>query len=187
MNIGEIYTEISTHMLNGVMIHESMANYYDFLGLKGYSKCHEYHYLSELNEQRKINSYYINHYNKLIENKAIAQPDIIPNNWYNHVRQDVDFNTKINAIKNGFTKWVKWENDTKKFYEKMYIELMNINEITSAIRIKELIYDVDEELKDAENEFLNIETIDYDLSQIISEQELLYNKFNKKISKIKMF
>ena len=45
MTIKEIYAQIAEHMIKGMMIHEQLANYYDFLGLKGYKRCHEYHYM----------------------------------------------------------------------------------------------------------------------------------------------
>ncbi len=35
MTIEEIFSEISKHMIEGIMIHAQMADYYNFLGLKG--------------------------------------------------------------------------------------------------------------------------------------------------------
>ena len=66
MTIEEIYGRISKHMILGMMIHDQLANYYDFLGLKGYKRCHEYHFLSETCAYRGLNRYFINHHNKLI-------------------------------------------------------------------------------------------------------------------------
>ena len=47
MTIAEIYAKINEHMINGLMLHDQLANYYDFLGLEGYKRCHEYHYFKE--------------------------------------------------------------------------------------------------------------------------------------------
>ena len=44
MTIDEIFAELGAHMIKGLMIHNQMMVYYDFLYLPGYSKCHEYHY-----------------------------------------------------------------------------------------------------------------------------------------------
>ena len=35
MTVEEIYAELSAHMIKGIMMHEQLANYYDFLGLEG--------------------------------------------------------------------------------------------------------------------------------------------------------
>ena len=34
MTVEEIFKELATHALKGMMVHEEMCNYYDFLGLK---------------------------------------------------------------------------------------------------------------------------------------------------------
>ena len=119
MTVEEIFATISSHMVKGLMIHTQLADYYDFLGLCGYKRCHEYHALKETCSYRGINRYYINHYNKLVVEQPIENPEVIPQNWYQYTRQDVDANTKRNAVKNGLDKWVEWEQETKKLYEQM--------------------------------------------------------------------
>ena len=183
MTVEEIYAELSQHMIQGIMMHEQLANYYDFLGLKGYKRCHEYHYIAETCAHRGLNRYFINHHNKLIPYRDVENPDVMPNTWYNHVRSDVDANTKKNAVRIGLTKWVDWERDTKKLYEHMYKELMEIDEVASAIKVKELICDVDCELKKAERYWLDKEAIGYDMPTIISEQKSKHNKYKRKMRK----
>ena len=158
------------------MIHEQLANYYDFLGLEGYKRCHEYHMLKEMCGQRSLNRYYINHYNKLIPEQQIDSPEIIPAGWYQHKRSDVDTATKKNSVKSGLTKWVEWERSTKLLYQKLYSELMNLDEVAGALKVKEFIYDVDCELKKAERYWLNKEATGYDINGIISEQKSRHKK-----------
>lgn len=181
MTVDELFSELSVHMIKGMMLHEQMANYYHFLGLEGYKKCHEYHYISESLTFRKLNCFYVEQYNKLIPNVKIENTDIIPNNWYNHVRQDVDTNTKRNAIQSGLVKWVKWEKDTKVLLEQTYRDLIDIDEVAGALFISEMIKDVCEEIKDAEQYHLNKESIAYDMIQIIDEQKKDSSKYSKKI------
>ena len=183
MTVDEIFAEVSAHMIKGLMIHTQLADYYDFLGLQGYKRCHEYHALKESCSYRGINRYFINHYNKLVPEKEIENPDIIPENWYRYTRQDVDANTKRNAVKSGLEKWVEWEQDTKKFYEQMYVELMNLQEVSGALKMKELICDVDQELKKAQRYHLNKMATDYNINSIISEQGRKHKKYKKKLEK----
>jgi len=39
MTVDEIFNTIAAHMEKGVRIHKAMMQAYDFLALKGYSKC----------------------------------------------------------------------------------------------------------------------------------------------------
>jgi len=109
MTLEDIYAEISANMIKGLMVHQQFTNYYDFLGLSGYKKCHEYHYLEESYSLCKLNSYFTNHHNKIISSKAVENPNIIPQNWYSHERDDVDVSTRRNAVRDGMIKWVEWE------------------------------------------------------------------------------
>lgn len=181
MTVNEIFTHLTSHMVEGMMYHEQMANYYDFLNLKGYKRCHEYHYLMETLNHRKIQRYYINHYQKLIEDGEIRNPNGIPSNWYRHVRQDVDGTTKKNSVKAGIESWVSWEKHTKDLYSELYIELVNLGEISSASELECLICDVDEELKYASRKHLDLMSVDYNISDIILEQDRIHDKYKTKI------
>ena len=129
---------------------------------------------------RSLCRYFINHHSMLIPDTRIETPSVIPESWYSHVREDVDSATKKNGVKAGLQKWVQWERDTKKLYEQMYKELMDIDEVASAMKIKCFIEDVDCELKKAERYWLNKEAIGYDMTAIIEEQGKKHKKYQKK-------
>jgi hypothetical protein len=44
MTVEEVFKSIAERQLQGLMMHEDLANYYDFLNLHGYKKCQEYHF-----------------------------------------------------------------------------------------------------------------------------------------------
>lgn len=184
MTVEEIFGRISTHMLNGVMVHEQLANYYDFLGLCGYMRCHEYHFYSESISYRGICKFYMSTYNKLINEQNPNISSVIPQSWHRYGRFDVDANTKKNAIQAGLNKWISWERDTKTLYESMYKELINIGEIDAAIMVSSLVEDVSSELKCAEQYLLNKEMIGYNMSDIIAEQDCEESTYSKKICKL---
>ena len=163
------------------MTHSQLSDYFYFLGLDGYGKCHKYHYLDENINYKKLNYYYIHHYNKLIEETPFKNPSVIPSTWYQYSRQDVDKNTRKDAIKTGFNKWVEWEIKTKTLYETMYQELININEIAAAKELSNYIKDVDEELAMAQQKLLELTAIDFNISDIMQEQKALYKKYTKKM------
>lgn len=183
MELKEIYSKLSEHMINGMMLHDQMANYYDFLGLKGYKRCHEYHFMKETLGYRSLNRYFINHHNMLIPEPRFENESVIPASWYEHTRSDVDMATKKNAVRSGLTKWVEWERDTKKLYEQMYKELLEIDEVASAMKVKQLVCDVDCELKKAERYWLNKEAMGWDMSAIVEEQNRKHKKYDRKCRK----
>ena len=184
MTLEEIFSQVAQHMVVGLMVHSQMCDYFNFLGLKGYSKCHEYHYFEENNNYKNICNYYITHHNKLILDQPFENPNEIPANWFNYSRQDVSVDIRKTAIKNGFEKWVNWEKITKKLYESYYKELINLNEIAAANELKKYIEDVDIELAYAQQKKLMLDAIDYNMSDIIMEQEELYQKCCDKIKEI---
>ena len=169
-------------MIKGVMLHEQMADYYDFLNLHGYKRCHEYHSKCEMHSMRKLHKYYINHFNRLIEETSIDDPAVIPTSWFKYSRQDVDANTKRQAVKSGIEKWVAWEQNTKSLYQRMYNELCSIDEIAAAKKVACLIKDVDGELKWAQRRHISLVAADYDMGYILSEQRYLHDWYKEKMN-----
>ena len=184
MTIDEIFSNINAHMIEGLMVHSQMSDYYNFLGLEGYHKCHEYHFYKETKAFREINDYYFKHFNKIIAEMANVNPKIIPGDWYKYTRQQVDSATRKNGIASAMTKWVNWEKETKEKYEKMYQELMMMNEVSAAMFVKDLIKDVDEEHAVACQKNLELKAMDFNVSDIVLEQKELKDKYRKKISKL---
>lgn len=184
MTVDEIFKNLATHMVKGFMTHEELANYYDFLALKGFKQCHEYHYLEEFKGYRKLYHYYTEHFNKILKTDPVDQINIIPSSWYNHTRYDVDINLKRESVKSGYEIWIKWEKETKHLYEQMYKELININQVAAAKFLGKYVCDVTKELKNAENGYLKHIALDFKIQPIIDEQSKLYHKYKKKICSI---
>ena len=102
--VEDIFAEIAAHMIKGLMIHDQMADYYCILNLKGYAKCHEYHYWEESKNYLYLKHYYFKHHSKLLKEVAIENPKMVPASWFNYTKEDVDVNTKRNAVKTGLEK-----------------------------------------------------------------------------------
>lgn len=172
MTSEEIFLSAINHMVEGIMIHEELSNYYLFLGLPAYSKCHEKHYHKENKSYKKLYNYYIKTYNKLIPNIKVDVPEIIPKTWYQYSRQDVDMKTKQTSIKQGLEKWYKWETDTYNLYQKLYQESLKIDKVCDAMEFQKLICDVKEELDEITQYHLNKLSTNYDMVYIIEEQDM---------------
>ena len=188
MPLEQICKLIAQRLLQGCMNHEQFANYYDFLGLKGYKLFHEYHFFEQMHGYRDFISYYIQHENKLIpdySSDSLISFSILPNNWYGYNREDMDITTRRNAIKSGLEKYLHWEQQTKKFLEDMYTQAIQQGFVAIAIKIKEYICSVDDEIKQINYTYLEMKATDYDLPTIISKQDYLIKKYKKKLCQIK--
>ena len=181
MEIHEIFSKLSTQMLIGFMTHEDLSKYFDFLNLKGYKRMEEYHAKEEMKGYKKLHHYYISRYNKLIPETKFEAPEIIPAKWYEHTKQDVDINTKRTSVKEAFKKWVKWESDTLKLYQKMYSELVAHGEIETSLKIGKYIKNVSEELKRAQSMLINLESVDFAMDCILDVQQQLHDEFKEKV------
>ena len=186
MTIDEIFSEINAHMIEGLMTHSQLSDYFAFIGLDGYQMCHKYHYFEENSNYKKLNDYYLHHYNKLIIERPFTNPSIVPENWYQYNRQDVNSQTRKAATQAGMTRWVDWEKSTKRLYEQKYQELLNLNAVSAAQELSKYIKDVDDELAEACQKQLELISIDYNISDIIQEQEELKKKYKKKLKEIKL-
>lgn len=168
MTIEEVFTKIATHMVEGLMFHDQVCMCYDFIGIRRFAKEHRKHYMEESECYRSLLHYYSTHYHKLLKVENIPNPKIIPDSWYKYSTNDVDIATKRNAIREMSEKWIQWEKDTKQLYQEMYCEANALKEVASAFYIEKLIKDVSKELKKAEQLFIDLESIGYDMPTILT-------------------
>lgn len=184
MTLEEIFSNINKHMSKGLMIHDQIANAFSFLNLRGYRKCHEYHYYEESINYRELNNFYLKYFQKLIPTQEIENPEIIPSSWHRYMREDVDINTKRQQVRELFKKWIDWENETKTLLQSSYKELDSMGEDFAAEKIMYFLKDVSNELAIAQEKYINLKSIDYDIVSIVEEQDILYEKYKEKIKQL---
>ena len=66
-------------------------------------------------------------------------------------------------------------------YEKMYKELIEINEVAAAKKLCCYIHDVDCELKWAQRKHINLVSSDYSIGYILGEQDHLHDWYKKRM------
>lgn len=179
MNIEEIFKELSAHFVEGMMFHDKMSAYFDFLFMEGYAELHKYHFMEETKGYRDVQDFHFRHFGRFIEEKRIEFKSPIPENWLRYTRKDVDTAEKKNGVKAGFEKWLKWERDTHALYGRLYREALDNDELETAEYIKDIIKDVSEEICDAEQEILRLSASGYDMAYIMERQEKLKRKYKK--------
>ena len=186
MAIEDIFSQVGQRMIEGLMTHSQLADYFGFLGLNGYQQCHVYHYFDENCNYKKQGDYYLKHYNKLLIDLPFKNPKVVPENQYQYSRQQVSVEVRKAASKTGIDKQVEQERETKKFYEQYYETLISLGEYAAAAELMKYIVDVDFELAEAEQMQLELEAISYEINDIIVEQKALKKEYKKKLKEINL-
>ena len=237
--IQQLYSSLMDRMRQGTEMHEKLADYYNFLNLPGYQKCHEYHMLCELLAYQKAKDDYMKEYGQLVQpnynnngynmmnsqnsqntqnmanmannnsnsnsnsnnnnsystydklvsmmnnNQNYAQ-NVIPQTWYKYTRYAVDAGTKRQGVKDGFTKWLNYEKETKEFLTEMAKYLEQIGEREASRKLDHLIESVEKEIEHCEKKMIDLENTGYDMNYILQEQEPLKAKYADKIRQLNM-
>lgn len=183
----EILSKISERQVLALMFHEQMADYYDFLGLHGYKRMHEYHYLKESSEMRATHRYCINHCDHLIERIHVDNPKILPISWNGISRFQINPELKRKAIIEGFERYHKFTKENKEIYSGFFKELTTDGEIATANKVNELVKCYDCELKIIERKILDLEAIGYDMKQIMLEQHEIHEDYKERTKSIGIF
>ena len=183
-SVEAIFSEINARMIAALMFHDQMADYFDFLGLKGYKRLHEYQYFAESLERKKLNQYYINHHNKLIPDTYTGQVAVIPDNWQTANRISVGKSTKQKGIEDGFNQYHDWEAETKSLYEHYSSRLREMGAVADAIMVEKLVEDVDNELKKLEKIIVDLISSGYDMVYITESQQRIHDKCKAKMCEI---
>lgn len=182
----EIFSEINNRFIGAIMMHGQFADYFDFLGLRGYKRLHEYQHLAESIERRKVCRYYINHHNALIKEDFSGEVNVIPDAWYTAKRLSVGKSTKQKAVEDGFLEYHNWESETKSVYEKYARKLRETGSVADAIFIEKLVEDVSAELKTVEQMISDLISTGYDMVYITENQSEIHEKYKKKLKGIEV-
>lgn len=183
-SVEAIFSEINARMIAALMFHDQMSDYFDFLGMKGYKRLHEYQYFAESLERKKLNQYYINRHNKLIPNAYSGQVSMIPDSWLTANRISVGKSTKQKGIEDGFNQYHEWEADTKSIYEHYSSRLRELGAVADAIMAERLVEDVDKELKKLEGIIVDLISSGYDMVYITESQQGIHDKYKSKLHEI---
>lgn len=179
-----IFAEISKLLIENVMRHEQFADAMDFLGFRGFKRQGEYHYLKENAELRGLHRYSINHFNRIIFDKDIPNPRLIPASWEGATRQQVDESTRKKYVRQMFTEWHDWEVLAREKYQKWYKDLVADGHIDAGCKVLELLKDNEKEIKCLQRQIIEYNAVDWDMSYIMFQQESLHEHYREKEKEI---
>ena len=175
--VEDVYAEVNARYIAALMLHDQMADYFDFLGLHGYKRLHEHQYYEESRERRKLNRYYIGHHGRLIPDKFSGTVNMIPDGWAAAKQISVGRSTKQKAVEDGFNAYRDWELETKKLYEGYSKKLRDLGAVADAVFLESVVEDVSEELKRLERIITDLISAGYDMVYVVESQKQLHDKY----------
>jgi len=176
----DIFRAIHDHQITALMFHSQMADLFDFLGLMGFKRMHEYQYFSESIEHRGLCRYYINHHNKLLVGGQPQEPEVLPTEWGQYTRFDVTPQVRRQTVEKAFKEYQEGESNTKKLYSQYVIALIDLGYVADSNRICNLVSDVDIELKYLDRLYLKLKAISFDAVGVMDMQEELHEYYREK-------
>lgn len=185
--VEEIFSEIDKRMILALMFHCKMADYFEFLGLQGLKRLHEYQYFDESKGRRKLHRYYIDHVGKLISERGLKERKeqekeylcVIPPEWFSYTTLDVGGSTKSKYTCNAMEKYLEWEEETKCLYECCVCALEDKGEIALANFVSKYVDDVQDEIKKICRLIQCMSAVEYDTQYILLIQDKLHEKYKE--------
>lgn len=182
--IEEIYDTVGERMCLATDFHSQLADFFCFLGLQGFKRMCEYQYMKECAGLRKVHRRYIDHHHRVIPPDsgvyAGEKPDIIPDEWTRYTTQDIDDSVIPKFVRMALTKYYKWEMETKEILTEQCERLMAMNAYADYEYLKELLQDVEKEIKKVMRLYERLNGTGYDVTAIHGMQDTYHEKYKKK-------
>lgn len=180
----KLMCEINDNYHVALAVHRELADVFWFINMPGYALWNEYQYVDENITQRKIKRYTTSTYHtfapdKLPKNANITEPLL---NGKNRKLLKMEDTWKI--IKESFRIYQEWEQTSLEKYQRIAAELFAAGEISTFNFVGGIIKDVKAELVYVTDKIIELNAMDWDMSQIIAEQENYYERYSHLISQL---
>lgn len=185
MKCQEIFEKINEHQVEAVDFHCQMVSLFDFLGLEGFEKMHEYRFIDESLEHMKTKREFMDRHQRLLKDGSRKGMKYIDEEWFSASRCDVPTQVREKSVEEAMNQYEKWEEETKDYYEDCATKAMEAGCHSEYRIIEELIKDVDEELKHIHKLVNELKGVGYDSEYIYKMQEPLEEKYERKIEHLK--
>lgn len=176
----DVYLKVDERMCKALNFHEQLADYFCFLGLQGFKRMCEYQYMKECAEKRKVHKRYIDMHHKILPTVGCTGMNIIPKEWERHTTHDIDDSVIPKYTKTALKTYYDWEVETKEIYKELCNKLLQMGEHSDYEFLKELVLDVEKEIKKIMRLYENLNGTGYDVNAIQSMQDKYHEKYKKK-------
>lgn len=183
----EVYPHIAEIKAQGILFHQEMVDYFDFLNLSGFRRLHEYQMIKEANEWMELRHRYIKILNELMPDITTYEMPkrYIPEGWRRASRSEVNKNILQKAVQSALVSYGTWEKYVAKECGKAAAKMREYNCEVDAEYFSKLACCSMCEIEKLEKIMLRLNICDYDIVYILDCQKKMHKKYKKKIEKMK--
>jgi len=166
----QLMNEISNNYHVALSVHRELADLFWFVYMPGYALWHEYQYLDESCAQRKVKRYISETYHTFMPDKLPKSANITEPLLAGKNRKSLKTEESWKMIKEAFHIYQEWEETSLQKYQQIAKELFSSGEISTFNFVGEIIKDVKAELVYLTDKIIELNAMDWDMSQIVAEQ-----------------
>lgn len=161
MNVMDIISAAVRHMVEGLMFHDQMMQFFLYLGMPGLARLQEKRYLDESRAMADLQKYAIRAYGMIASDSGTSARDYIPSTWRDSPRNLVDLRGTEDA-RVALETWEGWEADTKKLYSQLYFQAGEVRDAGASEKMAELVRGVDKEHRFVSELVARARAVDHD-------------------------
>lgn len=178
-------SEINNNYHLALAVHRELSDVFWFIGMPGYALLNEYQLIDEGMTQRRIKRYITSTYHAFT-------PDVLPKSanitepllgGKNRKKLTMDESWKI--IKEAFHIYQDWEESALKEYQRIAADLLANGDVSAFNFVgEEILKPVKSELVYVTDKVIELNSMNWDMSQIVAEQENYYERYSHLISEM---
>lgn len=181
-----LYSLMESHMVEGIMFHNDMSDYFNFIGLHGFKRIHEYQFYEENKNRRLLVRNVLDVHNVLIPHVEVETKEYIPRDWYKYTRMNIDDTIIPKLTRNAWKMYREWEEQTKEMYENIACAFMKKEMLMDYSTVMCYVKDVQGELKKIYRMCECLSNVAYDPVYIMEIQGKVHDKYKHKLNKLKL-
>lgn len=174
---------VVNNMIEGTMFHNQMIQYFEYLGLRGFSDLQKIRFRDENYELVRLQRYVIDTYGVVVGESNPDRRSYIPTEWGDEVRERIDSRSRKDYVRFGVETWKDWEDKSKSVYGNAYFNLNDLRDAGGSERILKVVEDTEKELHFVYGLMDLLIYSDYDanvISLLDKDVVKMYEKFCKK-------
>ena len=178
----DVMQTVSTRLVEGMMLHNDLADVFDFIGMRGYKRMQEYYGIWDMVSMRKVHRYAINCMGHILPEET-PKYDSLSNRLTGYSRTDLSPQDRTAYLRRAMSKWIEWEQATLHDMESAASTLRTMGEVCAACKVECLVGHVAKELKCAMRKEVELSSVNYDLVFVMQEQTKIHDCYRCKTAK----
>jgi ferritin len=178
------FSLINNQMSLGLQLHRELADCFHFVSMHGYAMFHEHQVLEEGISQRKLKRYLITNYGVYLPDELPQSANLAKPLLSKHKREELQSSDVKSIVETCFNEHVKWEKSVLAKLEKIALTLLDNANMASYDFVMQYVANVRDELLEAKDRLVQLNAIEWDLTEIASRQEDWKEKYTKEIKKL---